>query len=133
LKQLLFILTVTEDGGVPIHFRAADGNTSDDVTHRQTWDLLCQLAGRCDFLYVADCKLATRENMQYIDQHGGKFISVLPRSRSEDASFRRQLLRKEVSWQHLLDRTDECGELVERYSVCARGVSPGVVSQHVQG
>lgn len=120
LKQLLFILTVTEDGGVPIHFRAADGNTSDDVTHRQTWDLLCQLAGRCDFLYVADCKLATRENMQYIDQHGGKFISVLPRSRSEDAAFRRQLLRKEVSWQHLLDRTDECGELVERYSVCAQ-------------
>jgi transposase len=118
LKQLLFILTVTEDGGVPIHFRAADGNTGDDTTHRQTWDLLCQLAGRCDFLYVADSKMATRENMQYVDQHGGKFISVLPRSRAEDGAFRRQLLQGEVSWRHLLDRTDECGQLVERYSVC---------------
>jgi transposase len=30
LKQLLFILTVTADGGVPLHFRAASGNVSDD-------------------------------------------------------------------------------------------------------
>ena len=54
LKQLLFILTVSEDGGVPIYFTSASGNTSDDTTHRATWDLLCQLAGRSDFLYVAD-------------------------------------------------------------------------------
>ncbi len=63
LKQLLFILTVTADGAVPLHFRAANGNVVDDQTHCQTWDLLCQLTGRRDFLYVADCKLATSENM----------------------------------------------------------------------
>jgi transposase len=40
LKQLLFILTVTADGGVPLQFRAASGNVTDDQTHRQTWDLL---------------------------------------------------------------------------------------------
>jgi len=62
LKQLLFILTISDDGGVPIYFTSASGNTSDDTTHRQTWDLLCQLAGRSDFLYVADCKLASSEN-----------------------------------------------------------------------
>jgi len=45
LKQLLFILTISDDGGVPIYFTSASGNTSDDTTHRQTWDLLCQLAG----------------------------------------------------------------------------------------
>ena len=33
LKQLLFILTVTADGGVPLHFRAASGNVTDDTTH----------------------------------------------------------------------------------------------------
>ena len=59
LKQLLFILTVTAAGGVPLHFRAASGNVTDDVTHRDAWDLLCQLTGRHDFLYVADSKLAT--------------------------------------------------------------------------
>lgn len=50
LKQLLFILTVTTDGGLPLHFRAASGNVSDDRTHCDSWDLLCQLRGRRDFL-----------------------------------------------------------------------------------
>jgi transposase len=59
LKQLLFLLTVAEDGGVPLHFRVADGNTADVGTHRDTWDLLARLAGRCDFLYIADCKLVS--------------------------------------------------------------------------
>ncbi|MBM4012151.1 MAG: IS1634 family transposase, partial [Planctomycetes bacterium] len=68
LKQLLFILTVTADGGVPLAFRAESGNVVDDQTHRETWDLLCQLTGRRDFLYVADCKLATSENMASIHQ-----------------------------------------------------------------
>ena len=54
LKQLLFILTISQDGGVPVYFQAKSGNTVDDQTHRATWDLLCTLAQRRDFLYVAD-------------------------------------------------------------------------------
>jgi len=38
LKQLLYILTVAQDGAVPIHYRAASGNVTDDRTHRDTWD-----------------------------------------------------------------------------------------------
>jgi transposase len=117
LKQLLFLLTVTNDGGVPVHFRAADGNTSDVSTHRDTWELLCQLAGRRDFLYVADCKLASSGNMNHIAQHGGKFLTVLPRGRSEDRTFRQQLREHPVAWQPVLDKTDACGELLDRYSV----------------
>ena len=79
LKQLLFILTVTAEGGVPLHFRAESGNVVDDQTHRDTWDFLCQLTGRRDFLYVADCKLATSENMAHIHQRQGRFVTVLPR------------------------------------------------------
>ncbi len=126
LKQLLFILTVTEDGGVPVHFRAADGNTSDVDTHRDTWELLCQLAGRRDFLYVADCKLATSGNMGYLAQRGGRFLSTLPRDRKEDTAFRRQLREGQISWQHLEDKTDECGQLVDRYSVATQ---PAITSE----
>jgi len=36
LKQLLWILTVSADGAVPIAYRVADGNTVDDVTHIPT-------------------------------------------------------------------------------------------------
>ena len=38
LKQLVWILTVSFDGAVPIAHRVVDGNTSDDVTHVETWD-----------------------------------------------------------------------------------------------
>ena len=32
LKQLLWILTVSEDGAIPVHFKVADGNTEDSTT-----------------------------------------------------------------------------------------------------
>jgi transposase len=117
LRQLLFILTVAEDGGLPLHFRLASGNVVDDQTHRDTWELLCQLAGRRDFLYVADCKLATTENMAYIHQHQGRFLSVLPRIRSEDAAFREQVRQGHIAWRPLWEKTDDEGRVVDRYSV----------------
>jgi transposase len=116
LKQLLFILTVTADGGVPLHFRAASGNVTDDQTHRDTWDLLCQLTGRRDFLYVADCKLATSENMAYLHQRQGRFVTILPRTRGEDAAFREQVAKGLVTWRSLWEKTDEEGEVIDRYS-----------------
>jgi len=117
LKQLLYILTVTRDGGVPIHFRAQSGNVTDDTTHRDTWDLLCQLAGRRDFLYVADSKLATSDNMRHIACHGGRFLSVLPRTRAEDAVFRTQLREGQVVWEPIWDKQDEEGQLLDRFSI----------------
>lgn len=117
LKQLLYILTISNDGGVPIHFRAASGNVTDDRTHCANWDLLCQIAGRCDFLYVADCKLATMANMNYIDSHGGRFVSVLPRTRKEDAAFRERLRREEVAWQPLWEKCDDDGKVIDRFTV----------------
>ena len=117
LKQLLYVLTVTRDGGVPVHFRVESGNTTDDRTHRATWDLLCQLTGRRDFLYVADCKLATAENMAYLHQHGGRFLSILPRTRSEDGAFRESLYQERVTWRPIHEKRDEDGELIDRYSV----------------
>lgn len=117
LKQLLFILTVAADGGVPLHFRAESGNVTDDQTHRDTWELLCQLTGCRDFLYVADCKLATSENMAYLHQRQGRFITVLPRTRSEDAAFHALLAAGQVAWRPLWEKTDEDGDVIDCYSV----------------
>jgi transposase len=117
LKQLLFILTVTADGGVPLHFRAANGNVADDQTHRDTWELLCQLTGRRDFLYVADCKLATSENMAYLHQRQGRFITVLPRTRAEDGVFRELVAKGQVSWRPLWEKTNDEGEVIDRFSI----------------
>ena len=122
LKQLLYILTVTEDGGVPVYFTAASGNVTDDTTHRETWDLLRQLVGRADFLYVADCKLATRDNLQYIHNQGGRFVTILPRTRREDRDFRQRLAADPDAWEweHLQDVRDDEGVLVDRLRVCQR-------------
>jgi len=91
LKQLVFGLNVSADGAVPLSHEVHSGNRTDDTIHRSNVDYLRQLLGRDDFIYVADCKLATRRNLAHIDSYGGKFVSVLPRTRSEDQLFRRQL------------------------------------------
>jgi transposase len=119
LKQLVYILTLSDDGGVPVHFRAASGNTTDDQTHVETWKLLCELANRSDFLYVADSKLATAENMAYLHQHRGRFITVLPRTRGEDKDFRQSLREGKVSWRTIyekIDEEDDQKKVVDRFS-----------------
>lgn len=98
LKQLVWILTVSADGAVPIAYRVADGNTEDSGTHIDTWNHLVALLGRTSFMYVADCKLATGENMRHIDSHHGRFISVLPASRAEDGQFRDWVLTHVPEW-----------------------------------
>jgi transposase len=118
LKQLLYILTVTRDGAVPVQFRVQSGNTTDDRSHRATWEFLCQLTGRRDFLYVADCKLATAENMAHVHQHGGRFLSVLPRTRSEDAAFRAAVVAGRIAWRPIHDKFDDAGDLVDQFSIC---------------
>ena len=103
LKQLLFILSVTDDG-VPASFRCADGNTGDSVTHIDTWNTLRAVAGRADFLYVADSKLCSYDNMQYIHRAGGRFVTVMPRSRQEDGQFRKSIQTQQPDWQLVWDR-----------------------------
>ena len=38
LKQLLYNLTVSSDGEVPIVFGVENGNVTDDKTHQRNWD-----------------------------------------------------------------------------------------------
>lgn len=104
LKQLLFVLTVTADGGVPIQFRCGDGNTNDSTTHIDTWETLRRAVGDTGFLYVADCKLCSRDNMDYIDRRGGRFVTVLPRNRVEDAEFREWVQTNQPAWEKVWDR-----------------------------
>jgi transposase len=117
LKQLLYLLTVSRDGAVPVHFRVESGNATDDRSHIDSWTILCKLTGRRDFLYVADCKLATAENMAHVHQHGGRFLTVLPRTRSEDATFRAALRKGHARWKHLHDKLDDDGQLIDRYRI----------------
>jgi hypothetical protein len=79
LKQLLWILTTAPDGTIPIGCSVHDGDTSDDQTRIRTWDTLCRVTGRTDFLYVADSKLCTKENIEQITSRNGRFLTILPK------------------------------------------------------
>ena len=120
LKQLLYILTVTSDGNVPVFFSSESGNTVDDGTHIGTWDLLYQLIGHADFLYVADCKLASRENLSHIATRGGRFVTVLPRGRSEDVAFRQRLRTTPsvLKWTLLYALANDQGHVVDELFLC---------------
>ena len=104
LKQLIYCLSVSADGAVPVHFKAYPGNQSDDPTHWQTWQCLRDLLGRSDFLYVADCKLCAAPTLLQLDQHQGQFITILPRGRAEVNAFAQSAAQCQVRWQHLWKR-----------------------------
>jgi transposase len=101
LKQLVFDLTVTSDGAVPIHYKGYDGNRTDDTTHIENWDTLCKLKGSPDFVYVADSKLCVSDSLKYINGKHGFFITVMPRTRSEDKWFRDYLVNNDVIWNEI--------------------------------
>lgn len=103
LKQLVYSLSVSDDGAVPIHHHVYPGNRNDDTTHIETWNALCQIHGTPDFLYVADCKLCTRRQLSYLVEHGGKAITILPHNLLEVRSFYDQLraapVAKKLLWR----------------------------------
>ena len=98
-KQVVFGLNITADGHVPISYKLFDGNTTDDVTHIPNWNALRTLLEKEDFIYVADCKLCSQNNLVHISKNGGYFITVVPKDRKEFKEFLRHLKKNDVPWE----------------------------------
>ena len=121
LKQLVYSLCVTSDGAVPVHFKAYDGNQTDDGIHLETWGRIRTLLQHPRFIYVADCKLCTEKNLRTIDSERGFFVTVVPKTRSEVATFSEAVLAGDVRWEEILrkraDRNEKAFDVIE----CAVG------------
>jgi transposase len=121
LKQLVYSLCVTNDGAVPVHFKAYDGNQTDDGIHLETWNRLRTLLQHPGFIYVADCKLCTEKNLRTIDGERGFFVTVVPKNRSEVAAFTEAVIAGDVRWEEILrkraDRDKKIFDVIE----CAVG------------
>lgn len=100
-KQLVFGLNITADGHVPLSFDLYNGNTSDDVTHIPNWNGLRSLLNKEDFIYVADCKLCSNENLKTINDNNGSFITIIPQGRTEIKQFKKDLKEEnnKVNWE----------------------------------
>jgi len=111
LKQLVFSLSVAGDGAVPIHYKCYPGNVTDDKTHIETWNTLRQITGCSDFLYVADSKLCTDEQLSYIVNQGGRVVTIIPETWNEVESFKEQLTKtkkaKDIIWRRRKPGSDD--------------------------
>jgi len=103
LKQIVYNLVVSSDNAFPVHFKTWDGNTTDDTTHIYTWRELRALFQRSDFIYVADSKLCTSNNMETIDKEKGRFITIMPRTRAEYLKFCEDVETSSVRWKELCE------------------------------
>ena len=118
LKQLIFSLSVAADGAVPIDFKNYDGNITDDTTHQESWTTLRGILAKSDFLYVADSKLCTEDNMRYIDTNQGSFITIVPRTRAETVEFSKEAYQGNVRWKELWRKGNSRIKMeVDRYEV----------------
>lgn len=99
LKQLLWTLTTSDDGCVPVHYMTLDGNTSDTNTHIDMWNAVEKIKGGPEFIYVADSKLCVEKVLKYINGKGGEFITILPATRIEDRQFKEYIQTASVEWK----------------------------------
>ena len=59
--------------------------------HIETWRALCGIAGRRDFLYVADCKLCTSKQLSFIAGNGGRVVTIVPETWKEVKTFKESM------------------------------------------
>jgi len=102
LKQLVYSLCVTSDGAVPVHFKSYDGNQTDDGIQWETWRDIRSLLRRPDFMYVGDSKLCVEETLRKIDREHGRFVTLVPRTRTEVREFTEEVLSGDVRWERVL-------------------------------
>jgi len=112
LRQLVFSLSISSDGAVPIHHKCYPGNLTDDKTHIETWNFLRQINRKPDFLYVADSKLCTDEQLHYIVNEGGRAITIIPETWGEVDSFKK-ILRNTVKAKKKIWKRQKPGSEVE--------------------
>lgn len=94
LKQIVYSLTISADGAVPVHYKTYEGSRTDDTTHIETWNKLCKISGNTSFLYVADSKVCTEKQLSYIAGRGGRVVTIMPETWGEVEVFKNELRRK---------------------------------------
>lgn len=100
-KQIVFGLNTTGDGHVPLSYQLYDGNQADITTHQPNWKHLREMLGSEQFIYVADSKLCSYDNLCTIAENGGQFITIIPRNFREAKEYLQRVREgEEVEWQH---------------------------------
>ena len=87
LKQLQAGIAVTGDGGIPVLARAYDGGAGEVAQVVGAMNALREMAGRKDFLLVADSKLVSYPNISALLAAGVGFVAPVPAAKIPDAVY----------------------------------------------
>jgi len=74
VKQIQIGLNVSNDGGVPLRHAVFSGNVAEQTTHLANLRLLSSMLKKSRFLYIADAKLDTPENLVAAALEAGEFL-----------------------------------------------------------
>lgn len=96
LRQIKVGLAISGDGNLPLISNTHSGNTSDSVIPVDYWKRLKQIADTRDFVFIGDCKLASKSNMLDIAESGGCFLSLYPMDVAQQAYIRQKRLEEEM-------------------------------------
>jgi transposase len=129
LKQLVFSLSISADGAVPVHQKSYPGNRTDDKTHIETWNTIRTIHSNPRFLYVGDAKLCTDEQLTYIVKEGGRAITIIPETWDDVQSFKNALRKarkpKTIIWRrrkpNSFDETEYFSEFKGKHYTTKRG------------
>ena len=121
LKQLVYTLSISADGAVPIHCKIYPGNRTDDTTHIETWNTLHHLCGKSNFLYVADSKVCTDNQLDYIESHHGRVVTIMPKTWKEVGEFKNTLRAKLVKKIEIWRRQKPGNDQEKEYFSCFEG------------
>jgi transposase len=116
LKQLIYSLSISSDGAIPVHHKVYPGNRNDDATHIETWNTLRETCQKPDFLYVADCKLCTESQLNYISGEGGRALTPIPENWKEVRTFK-EALRNDKKAKREIWRRERTDKKTEYFSV----------------
>jgi len=121
LKQIVYNLTISADGAIPIHYKTYPGNRTDDTVHIETWNALRQMTGKADFLYVADSKVCTHQQLSHSVRHGGRVVTLMPETWKEAGDFKATLRQTVKAKQRILRRPLPNGEQTYETFYCFSG------------
>jgi transposase len=126
LKQFMFSLLCVE-GSIPLVGKVQDGNAADTRLNNEELQRVSELikatgTKREDFLYIADCKLVTKENLELLGPN--PFVTRLPASYNvHDEAIDRALLDDRWEAVGALNQTPQSKKRpAAQYTVCEQSI-----------
>jgi len=101
LRQVKVGFAISGDGNIPLISNTHDGNTSDSVIPVAYWKRLKQIADTRDFVFIGDCKLASKSNMLDIAESAGCFLSLYPMNIAQQKYIREKRLSEEMIFSNV--------------------------------